>query len=134
MEKFSLMKNLPVRIVASVLVAIIGVLGACLFYAGEYIAGLILVLVPLAYLILLVFLRDKDSYGVKAVYSVMLAIFYVYAVLITYMLGWAILQSLKADREFSQDLMSLPREWLFSNYATAIKTVQYHEVYFSACS
>lgn len=130
MEKFSLMKNIPVRIAASVLVAVIGVVGACLFFAGKYAAGTPLVFVPLAYLILLVFLRDKDSYGAKAVYSVMLAIFYVYAILITYMLVWAILQSLKADREFSQDLISLPKDWLFSNYATAIKTVEYQDVYF----
>ena len=130
MKNFSLTKNLPVCIVASIIVAIIGVAGACLFYSGNYIPGLILVLVPLAYLIGLVFLRERDSGGVKAIYAIMLVVFYVYALLITYMLGWAFLQSLKTSRELSKDLIGLPQQWLFSNYIKAIQTVQYHEIYF----
>ena len=131
MKKLSLTENLTIRILASVIVAIIGVVGACLFYSGAHTAGLILVLIPLAYLILLVFLLAKGSYGAKAVYSIVLVVFYAYAILITYMIGWAFLQSLKTAREFSKDLIGLPQQWLFSNYINAFQNVQYHEVGFA---
>ena len=39
MKKFSLTENLTIRILASVIVAIIGVVGACLFYSGAHTAG-----------------------------------------------------------------------------------------------
>lgn len=47
-----------------------------LFYSGAHTAGLILVLIPLAYLILLVFLLAKGSSGAKVVYSIVLVVFY----------------------------------------------------------
>lgn len=131
MKKLNLIKKPSFHMLISVAVAIIGIVGACLFYGGMYIGGLILIFIPLAYLILSVCLRSDGSYVAKMVYSVVLVIFYTYAVLITYMIGWAFLQSLKTAREFTGgNMMALPRDWLFSNYAKAFQHVQYHEIGF----
>lgn len=58
-------------------------------------------------------------------FGVMFFIFTVYALCIIFLFAWAIMSSLKANREFFQYPFALPKDWLFSNYVEAFKVLRF---------
>lgn len=74
--------------------------------------------------------KIRRSRGAKIVFGIAFVVFAVYAILIYSMIGWGFLQSLKANREFWNDMVSLPKDWLFSNYIKAFKKLEYGGVSF----
>jgi len=61
----------------------------------------------------------------KAAFAAAFIIFALYSLTIIFIMGWAFLQSLKTNREFINDLTSLPKSWLFSNYSQAFSSVKH---------
>ena len=77
--------------------------------------------------------EDKQlrTRGEKVVFGVMFAVFALFAFSVIFALGWTFLQSLKSNMEFWDDKLSLPKNWLFKNYAKAFKNVEYSGFTFS---
>lgn len=65
--------------------------------------------------------------GAKIAFAIAFVIFAVYAASIIYALVWAGLSSLKTNRQFNEDKLGLPPDWLFSNYVKAFKTIEYNK-------
>lgn len=63
-------------------------------------------------------------------FVVMFAVLALFAGSVIFSLGWAFLQSLKTNMEFWGDMLSLPKSWLFSNYAEALRSVEYSDYSF----
>ncbi|MDE6504258.1 MAG: carbohydrate ABC transporter permease [Clostridia bacterium] len=67
---------------------------------------------------------SKDYLVAKIIVFVLFAL---YVFTLFFALLWAINASLKSQVEFNQDVNSLPKEWLFSNYITAFTAVNANE-------
>lgn len=63
---------------------------------------------------------SKDFLVTKIIVFILFA---VYAFTLIFAMLWAISASLKSQNEFYNNINGLPKEWLFSNYATAFKQV-----------
>lgn len=74
--------------------------------------------------------RRFRSKGAKVAFVIAFIVFAVYAFIMISMILWAFLQSLKTEREFVNDMISLPKDWLFSNYAEAFRSLQFNQVGF----
>lgn len=74
--------------------------------------------------------KIRRSKGARAAFGTGFAVFAVYTLIIIFLLGWGFLQSLKETREFFNDMIALPKKWLFVNYATAIKKLEFGGVRF----
>ena len=55
--------------------------------------------------------------------AIIFILFALYAVSMIYPFVWAFLSSLKGQMEYYKDKFSLPKDWLFSNYALAFTTL-----------
>ena len=67
---------------------------------------------------------SKDYLVAKIIVFVLFAL---YVFTLFFAILWAVNASLKSQVEFNQDVNSLPKEWLFSNYVTAFTAVQANE-------
>jgi len=67
---------------------------------------------------------NKLTISAKAAVVVVFCIFAIYSISLVFTLGWTFLQSLKGNREFFRDMMSLPKSWLFSNYFEAFSKLE----------
>ena len=65
--------------------------------------------------------KSKDFLAAEIVVFILFAI---YVFTLIFAMGWALSASLKSQKEFYDNVNGLPKEWLFSNYATAFKSVQ----------
>lgn len=74
--------------------------------------------------------KPRIGVGAKVVTSVAFLIFWIYAVSLVYAMGWAFMNSLKSNMEFFEDMMSLPKQWLFSNYIKAFSLIEFGGVNF----
>lgn len=68
--------------------------------------------------------RLKSSKDFLAAKIIVFIIFVLYAFTLIFALFWALSASLKTQSEFYTNVNGLPKEWKFSNYATAFKSVQ----------
>ena len=77
-------------------------------------------------------IKDKQfrTAGEKVLFSVMFAVFALYSASIIVSMAWAFMQSLKAGKGFYDDMLSLPKKWLFSNYAKALTDIEYSDYNF----
>ena len=66
--------------------------------------------------------------GTKIAFAIILTIFALYTFFILFAISWTFLQSLKGNKEFWRDMISLPKDWLFANYATAFSAITYNKV------
>ena len=64
--------------------------------------------------------KGSRNIGAKAAFGVALAVFLIYSLSVLFALVWTFLQSLKDQMEFVRDKISLPKNWLFVNYDTAL--------------
>lgn len=64
--------------------------------------------------------------GEKAVFAIVGVIFALYALSYLYMLFWAVMSSLKANREFFSTPFDLPKQWLFKNYIDSFRMLEYN--------
>ena len=71
-------------------------------------------------------LQKRRTVPEKIWFIVMWIIFALYSASLIYALLWAMSNSLKTHREFIRDTMSLPKNWLFSNYADAFRLLSYN--------
>lgn len=53
--------------------------------------------------------------------------FAAYSVLLVYPFLWVFLSSLKSNREFFENMFSLPKNWIFANYVETVKTMQIND-------
>ena len=67
---------------------------------------------------------SKDFLAAKIV---VFTLFALYVFTLIFAMLWAISASLKSQVEFNQNINGLPKEWLFSNYATAFTAVKANE-------
>lgn len=65
--------------------------------------------------------------GAKVAFGVAFAVFALYTLYILFSVAWTFLQSLKTNREFIGDMISLPKDWLFSNYPLAFDKIKYSD-------
>jgi len=78
-------------------------------------------------------IREEKQFrtgGEKVVFGLVFCMLSLFAASILFAVGWAFLQSLKANLEFWNDMLSLPKNWLFSNYVKAFKSVEYNKYTF----
>ena len=78
-------------------------------------------------------IREEKQFrtgGEKVVFALVFCMLSLFAASILFAVGWAFLQSLKANLEFWNDMLSLPKNWLFSNYVKAFKSVEYNKYTF----
>ena len=78
------------------------------------------------YFILEIALNPHMGAGAKIAYILALSAFIFYTASIFLAIGWAGLSSLKKQREFIGDMISLPKNWLFKNYLTAFEKLNYN--------
>jgi len=76
--------------------------------------------------------RPRESVGAKILTCIVFLIFWVYAVTLVYAMGWTLMNSLKTNPEFFEDMMALPKQWLWSNYQKALSLINYNGVNFVA--
>lgn len=69
----------------------------------------------------------RRSTGERIFFILVFIYFALYSLTIIYMLSWSFLSSLKENREFFNYPFSLPKKWLFSNYAEAFKAVNIND-------
>ena len=72
----------------------------------------------------------NKSAGAKIAFGIVFALFALYALSIVYTLVWALLSSLKTNAEFFDNMINLPKDWLFSNFADALNKITYNETTF----
>ena len=82
--------------------------------------------------IIRIFKRPRESFGAKILTSIVFLIFWIYAVTLVYAMAWTMMNSLKTNPEFFEDMMALPRQWLWSNYQKALSLINYNGVNFVA--
>ena len=78
-------------------------------------------------------IREEKQFrtgGEKAMFAVMFVVFALFSASVIFALVWAFFQSLKENLEFWDDMLSMPKKWLFSNYIQAFKSVQYSKYSF----
>ncbi|MBQ2740657.1 MAG: carbohydrate ABC transporter permease [Clostridia bacterium] len=63
----------------------------------------------------------KSPLGIKIVYACFFAMFVIFAFAYIYPMFWAIINSLKTDREFAANSLNLPEQWRFQNYVSVFK-------------
>ena len=76
--------------------------------------------------------RPRESIGAKILTSIVFLIFWAYAVTLVFAMGWTLMNSLKTNPEFFEDMMALPKQWLWSNYQKALSLINYNGVNFVA--
>ncbi len=76
--------------------------------------------------------RPRESIGAKILTSIVFLIFWLYAVTLMFAMGWTLMNSLKTNPEFFEDMMALPKQWLWSNYQKALSLINYNGVTFVA--
>ena len=76
--------------------------------------------------------RPRESVGAKILTCIVFLIFWVYAVTLVFAMGWTLMNSLKTNPEFFEDMMALPKQWLWSNYQKALSLINYNGVNFVA--
>ena len=82
--------------------------------------------------IIRIFKRPRESFGAKILTSIVFLIFWIYAVTLVYAMAWTMMNSLKTNSEFFEDMMALPRQWLWSNYQKALNLINYRGISFVA--
>ncbi len=75
--------------------------------------------------------KEKSELNKRSVLEIIvLTVFFIFFVFIgitlIYPLVWVFLNSLKTSAEFYENSFSLPKDWLFSNYARAFREVSVH--------
>jgi len=73
-------------------------------------------------------IREEKQFrtiGERIMFAAVFVVFALFALSVIFALAWAFLQSLKTNTEFWDDMVSLPRDWLFSNYIQAFKRVNH---------
>ncbi len=98
---------------------------------GKALLGIVSFLIPVVGIIRIA-KKPRMSVGAKVITSVAFMIFWLYAVSLVYAMGWAFMNSLKSNMEFFEDMMSLPKQWLFSNYIKAFTLIEFGGVNFIA--
>ena len=63
----------------------------------------------------------KSPLRVKIIYICFFVMFLMFALAYIYPMVWAIINSLKTDRQFAADSLSLPEQWRFQNYVSVFK-------------
>ena len=76
--------------------------------------------------------RPRESIGAKIITSIVFLVFWAYAVTLVFAMGWTLMNSLKTNPEFFEDMMAMPKQWLWSNYQKALSLINYNGVNFVA--
>lgn len=106
-----------------------GIFKSILRAVGKALLGVLSFLIPVVGIVRIT-KKPRVSVGAKIITSVAFMIFWAYAVSLIYAMGWAFMNSLKTNIEFFEDMMSLPQQWLFSNYIKAFSLIKHGGVNF----
>ena len=63
----------------------------------------------------------KSPWGIKIVYIAFFILFLLFAIAYIYPMLWAIINSLKTEREFSANSLGIPEQWRFQNYLSVFQ-------------
>ena len=99
--------------------------------AGKLLLGIFSFLIPPIGIVRIA-KRPRESIGAKILTSIVFLIFWLYAVTLVFAMGWTLMNSLKTNPEFFEDMMALPKQWLWSNYQKALSLINYNGVNFVA--
>lgn len=99
--------------------------------AGKLLLGILSFLIP-PIGIARIAKRPRESVGAKILTCIVFLIFWAYAVTLVFAMGWTLMNSLKTNPEFFEDMMALPKQWLWSNYQKALSLINYNGVNFVA--
>ena len=99
--------------------------------AGKLLLGILSFLIP-PIGIARIAKRPRESVGAKILTCIVFLIFWAYAVTLVFSMGWTLMNSLKTNPEFFEDMMALPKQWLWSNYQKALSLINYNGVNFVA--
>lgn len=74
--------------------------------------------------------KPNMTKGAKVAFAIAFGVFALYTLVIIFSVGWTFFQTLKTNREFINDKMSFPKDWLFSNYPNAFQELEYNRTGF----
>jgi len=74
--------------------------------------------------------KRRRTKGGRIAFAIAFVVFAAYTLTIIYPLIWTFYNSLKTNLEFFDDLLALPKQWLFSNYSEAFKKISYNNTSF----
>lgn len=72
----------------------------------------------------------RRSVAERIVFAVTFIIFFLYALSLLYVFYWAFIASLKEILEYFESPFAMPKKWLFSNFATAMKELSINDTSF----
>lgn len=99
--------------------------------AGKILLGVFSFLIPPIGIIRIA-KRPRESIWAKVLTSVVFLVFWFYAATLVYAMGWTVMNSLKTNSEFFEDMMAWPKQWLWSNYQKALNLINYRGISFVA--